>query len=92
MRGWRSLARLPPALLLATGKDPLCSEYLTAAIVSGAAVVSIDHEQKSFLEFCGYACGGATRSPIENSRLFTAPLRWAFCLNFAFFAYEGPMR
>ena len=56
MRGWRPLARLPPALLLATGKDPLCSEYLTAAIVSGVAVVSIDHEQKSFLEFCGNAC------------------------------------
>jgi hypothetical protein len=50
MRGWRPLARLPPALLLATGKDPLCSEYLTAAIVSGAAVVSIDHEFWNFAD------------------------------------------
>src|SRR6266702_5445615 len=53
----------------------IAPRYLTAAIVSGAAVVSVDHEQKSFPEFCGYACGGTTRSALEDPRVFDRPPR-----------------
>jgi hypothetical protein len=31
----------------------IAPRYLTAAIASGAAVLTVDHEQKSFPEFCG---------------------------------------
>jgi len=40
---------------LRPGRTRDCSEILTGAIASGAAVLSVDYEQKSFLEFCGNA-------------------------------------
>ncbi len=64
-RLWWPRGRLPPALLFATRKDPRLLRD-TAAIASGAAVLSVDHEQKKFsgiLRKC--ACGShAVRAEI----------------------------
>jgi hypothetical protein len=48
----------------------IAPRYLTAAVASGAAVLSVDHEQKSFLQFCGNACVA------QLIRLLTIELAW----------------
>jgi hypothetical protein len=52
----------------------IAPRYLTVAIASGAAVLTVDHEQKSFPEFCGNAreVGFPPRKP---QRFDPPPLR-----------------